>query len=96
MTPDPSLSPDQVNRIDLLSSIDRELIDSQLQENCTDSWRKVARIVGETMLNRPVEFQNIPDVYFAERIYEMVTSGDLEFQGKIGYMRDCEVRKAAK
>ena len=92
MYPDPLLSSEQQVRIEQLSSREREVIDSQIRNNCSSNWRKVVRIVGETMSSRPNDFQGIPDVYFAKRIYKLVEMGDLEFQGKLGYMQVCEVR----
>ena len=38
----------------------------------------------------------LPDMFYAQRVYKLVEDGLLESQGRINYMRFCEVRIALK
>ena len=67
-------------------------IDAALLAECTASWRKVARVVGEVMLHHSERFPEISDGYFATRVAFLVSEGLLDSQGNLGYMRFSEVR----
>lgn len=96
MYPDPELTPDQKLFLEKLSHRDIERIDLKLLEHTSRTWRKVARIVGMFMEDQASDSQGIPDVYLASRIYALVESGTLDSQGKLGYMRYCEVRTTSR
>jgi len=95
MKPDNELTSDQELFLGKLSKNEIERIDAMLLEHTSKTWRKVARVVGMFMENQASELRDIPDIYLASRVYVLVDSGALEFQGMLGYMRYCEVRKAS-
>jgi hypothetical protein len=68
-------------------------IDNALVAHTCGSWRKVARVVGTTMLELPTREPGIPDVFYAHRIRQLVAQGLLEAQGDLSRMRASEVRR---
>jgi len=92
-TPDPSLTKQQLARIDALPKAVVIEIDRLLLAACTNRWQKVARVVGETMLQRQVpELRGIPDIYYALRVRKFVAEGTLELESDYINMRYSEVR----
>lgn len=93
--PDPPLSPEEQARVATLTKADIEAIDQALLSNATNRWRKVAMVVGLTMSNYPNPRPGIPDLFYAERVRQLVARGRLESQGNLSYMRFSEVRLSA-
>ena len=67
-------------------------IDQALIANATDQWRKVALVVGVTMLGQPNRVSGIPDIFYSQRLRKLAEEGQLEFQGDLAFMRYSEVR----
>lgn len=93
--PDGDLSPEEQARVDLLTLDELKAIDEAILANCSVQFQKVARVVGAVMnLNAAIN-KHIPDVFYAQRLYQLVDNGKLTSQGRLGYMRYCEVRLAS-
>ncbi len=90
--PYPPLNPNQQALVDKLNSEQVEEIDILLIQNASRHWRKVAMLIGKTMMELENKFVGIPDIYYADRIKYLVESGQLEAQGNLNYMRFSEVR----
>ena len=90
--PDGDLTPDQVELVEQLTDAEIQAIDDALLANTSDKWRKVARVVGTTMMELPNRVEGIPDVYYSQRVQKLVKDGLLESQGNLSYMRYSEVR----
>jgi len=91
---DRPLSVEQQKFVSELSLEDIQKIDETLLLNTSLHWRKVAMIIGSTMVvGFKNEYQNIPDIYFSQRIAYLVKMGKLESQGDLRRMRYSEVRK---
>jgi hypothetical protein len=82
----------EAKRIRALTSAQVSAIDAVLISFAHHEWRKVARVVGSTMLQLRESMPGLPDVYYALRIAELVRSGKLEAQGDLRRMRFSEVR----
>jgi hypothetical protein len=93
---DPEMTPEEKERVKQLSAADIQLIDQTLLSNASHEWRKVARIVGVTMLAQENKMAGIPDVYYAQRIIYLVGHGFFESQGNLKRMRFSEVRLVNK
>ena len=91
--PDSELSEKQTKAVQKLTPTQVEHIDGVLLNNTDDNWRKIARVVGSSMLELQNQYQGIPDIYFAQRVRKMVLGGTLESQGNIDRMRYSEVRR---
>jgi hypothetical protein len=93
-TPDPDgdLSDEQQARVDQLSDEELRKIDDALLSYCSFQYRKVARVVGTILMERDESYKGIPDIFYSQRVTKLVESGRLEHQGRLGYMRFCEVR----
>ena len=87
------LSEDQKNRIKSLVPSDIEEIDEQLLKNAGRKWRKVAMVVGLTMTEFNKKYSGIPDLFFAQRVKELVNTGLLQSKGNLDHMRFSEVKK---
>ena len=94
--PDPPLTKEQLALVNKLSEIDIKRIDKILLSNACHYWRKVARVVGTTMMELPERIPGIPDIYYAQRIRHLIEEGKLESQGNLDYMRYSEVRLPSK
>ncbi len=94
--PDPPLTKEQIALVNKLNEIDIKRIDKALLSNACQFWRKVARVVGTTMMEFPERIKGIPDIYYAQRIRHLVEEGKLESQGNLAYMRYSEVRLPSK
>ena len=92
--PDPTLTAQQQATVDQLTESELKAIDKALLSNATDRWRKVAMVIGSTMMHLPDRVPGIPDVFYAERVRKLVEHGLLESQGNLTYMRFSEVRLA--
>ena len=91
--PDGPLTPEQQSVVEKLSPADLEKIDEGLLANCCDRWRKVARVVGTTMMSdSQYRYENVPDVFYSQRVKALVDAGSLESQGNLDFMRYSEVR----
>ena len=53
----------------------------------------MAMVVGSAMMEAKNKYQGVPDLYFAQRIRELVANGTLESQGFLANMRYSEVRR---
>lgn len=90
--PDGELSEDQQARVDQLSIDELRSIDEGLLSHCSSQFRKVARVVGSVMMERDENYEGIPDIFYAQRVTKLVECGRLEHEGRLGYMRRCEIR----
>jgi hypothetical protein len=73
--------------LDLLRRIDAALLSHARKTN-----RKVAMLVGLTMMDTTLRVPGLPDVFYAQRIGMLVDKGILVAEGSLGHMRYCEVR----
>ena len=91
--PDGPLTPEQVAVVERLSRDDIAKIDEGLISNCCDRWRKVAMVVGTTMTGGSTHrYEDVPDVFYSQRVKALVEKGLLESQGNLDFMRYSEVR----
>lgn len=89
---DPGLTVEQQERVRKLTQQQVSEIDSALLSQASPQWRKVARVVCSAMLQLKGRYVGIPDVYYAKRVAELVSSGVFESQGNLRRMRFSEVR----
>ena len=90
--PDPELTAEQIELAKKLSPQDLKQIDNLLISEACKHWRKVARIVGFTMSKIPERIYGLPDVFYSQRVKELVKQGKLESAGNLDYMRYSEVK----
>ena len=75
------------------SRISDEEIDRMLLANMTQLGRKVARVVGTTMLQiDPAKRIGLNDLYFARRVSLLAEKGFIEYEGNLNFIGRCEVR----
>jgi hypothetical protein len=67
-------------------------VDEAVMGNTLERWRRMAMVVATTM-NETDRWPELPDVFFADRVRALVADGRLEYQGDLGHMRYCEVRR---
>ncbi|MEW8185904.1 MAG: DUF3658 domain-containing protein [Candidatus Thiodiazotropha endolucinida] len=93
MEPDGKLTPEQEQLVGQLTAEEVLEIDVALLSNASDKWRKVAKVVAMTMLELLPRINEIPDIYFSQRIRKLVGNKQLEARGNLSYMGYSEVRK---
>jgi hypothetical protein len=91
--PDPPLTPEEQAKVSALTAEQLQTIDAALLVYVVPSWRKVARVVGSAMMDLDGKIEDIPDIFYAERVRELVRSGIIESQGNLMFMRYSEVRR---
>ena len=89
---DPELDPQDHVAISALTPLDVEAIDQAILSHCQHQWRKVALVVAMTYLAYRDRYPDIPDLYYAMRVRELVADGPIEAQGDLRRMRSSEVR----
>ena len=90
--PDGPMSPEQAAVAASLSPEMVAKIDTALMSHARSRERKVAMIVGLTMMQPEVRVPGLPDLYYAERVKHLVKAGKLIAEGNLDYMRYSEVR----
>jgi hypothetical protein len=91
-TPDPPLSPEQARVAASLSAEFVAAIDAELLSHARPRNRKVAMLVGMAMGNPNVRAPGLPDLFYAQRVRELVAKGHLVAEGNLDFMRYSEVR----
>jgi hypothetical protein len=92
ITPDGPLTPEEQAAADALSLDLLRRIDAALLSHARKTNRKVAMLVGLTMMDPSLRAPGLPDVFYAQRIRMLVDKGLLVAEGSLGYMRYSEVR----
>jgi len=85
-------TPEEEAQVRLLTATDLQRIDECLLSHTSHQWRKVARVIGQTMLVLGREFPAIPDVIYRLRIKHLAESGVIESAGNLNRMRYSEIR----
>ena len=91
--PDGPLSPEELQLVENLTDAEVQAIDDALLANTSHRWRKVARVVGTTMMELSNGVEGIPDVIYSQRVQKLVKDGLLESREKLSSMRYSEVRR---
>lgn len=89
---DPPLTSEQEELVNKLMASEVENIDEALLSNISSYWKKVASVVGATMMDLENRVEGIPDVYYANRIIYLAEKGLIESQGNLRRMRFSEIR----
>jgi hypothetical protein len=69
-----------------------DCFDPLILERATTEWKKVARVVGETMGYNYEPFIQVGDVMLRSRVVDLVSEGKLLADGDPSDMRSCSVR----
>ncbi|MBV1909789.1 MAG: DUF3658 domain-containing protein [Kangiellaceae bacterium] len=91
---DSELTKEQLDLVSKLSEEQVEEIDIAILENIGKQWRKVAMVVAMTMNKIPNRVIGVPDVFYSQRIANLVRQGKLVSQGGLNRMRFTEVKLA--
>ena len=92
MDPDPEVTDEERQAVQSLGPEYVAQVDQILLSHAQQRWRKVAMLVGLTMMDAPDHWAGMPDVFYAERVRSLVEEGRLESEGNLRYMRYSEVR----
>ncbi|HWU70370.1 MAG TPA: DUF3658 domain-containing protein [Pseudoxanthomonas sp.] len=92
---DPPLDDQDLMAIAALTQDDLVAIDQALLANSGGEWKKVALVVSMAMDAHPDRYHDIPDIFYGQRVMELVASGELESQGNLRRMRFSEIRLAS-
>jgi len=71
---------------------DFDRIDELLLARVQERWRKVAFVIGRTMIEADDELSGVDDLLLAERIRCLALSGKIESRGDLGTLHDSEIR----
>lgn len=95
-TLDSELTKEQKELASLLTPDDLVLIDRILLSDASVQQRKVARLVGSACMWLKDVFPGLPDVFYSQRIANLVEEGYLESFGNLRRMRFSEVKLTDK
>ncbi len=87
-------TPEESAQMRRATAADAAAVDALILQSCTDRWRKVAMVVGNSLEEFDAKFPHLPYVYMPVRIIAMEQSGALDVQGDAMAMRFSEVRLA--
>jgi hypothetical protein len=87
------LDNEDMEAIAALSVSEVAAIDQAILSTLTDRWQKTAMIIGRAMYAYPDRFDDIPDVFYGQRVLQLASDGLLSSQGNLRRMRFSEVRK---
>ena len=90
--PDGPMTPDESA---IVSALDPEFVrkvDDALLSHAHTRSRKVAFIVGRTMMDTNLRLPGLSDLFYAGRVKALVKEGLLVAEGNLDYMRYSEVR----
>jgi pimeloyl-ACP methyl ester carboxylesterase len=90
--PDPPLDVEQSLRVSKLTQAELQEIDRELLAQASHDFRKVARVVGMAIGRLQGRIPDVPDIYYAQRVQNLVALGKLESEGNLKFMRLSEVR----
>ena len=97
LKPIPPLSKEQEAKVALLTDEELKIIDQGLLSNASTQWRKVARVVGSTMMyGSKARIDGIPDIFYAQRVHKLIENRKLEATGNLDYIGGSEVRLPSK
>lgn len=91
---DSALTKEQLDLVSKLSAEQVEEIDIMIIDNTAKQWRKVAMVVAMAMSKIPNRVAGVPDVFYSQRIANLVKQGKLVSQGDLNRMRFSEVKLA--
>ena len=89
-------TPEELAEMSLASAADAHAVDELILSKCTNTWRKVAMIVGSSLSEFDEKFEHLPYVYMPTRMVELVRAGKIEVQGNVFAMRASEIRLSGK
>ena len=75
-----------------LKPADLERIDSCLMSYISDQYKRVAFVIGQTMLELDGEYPALPDLFYTSRVKYLVATGVIEAVGDLNRIRFSEVR----
>jgi len=75
-----------------LKPTDFEPIDLCLMSYISSQYRKVAFVIGQTMLKLKDEYPDLPDMFYTSRIKHLAATGVIEAAGNLDRIRFSEVR----
>lgn len=78
--------------VSALTEDDITAIDDAILAEARVHWLKVAMVVAKAMDAYPGEYLEIPDLFYGQRVRELVLKGKLIAQGNVSRMRYSEVR----
>jgi hypothetical protein len=75
-----------------LVSAPMDYFDPSLLERATPEWKRVARVIGETMVYTDEPYMQVGDLMLRTRVSVLVNEGKLLADGDPGDMLTCQVR----
>lgn len=90
--PDEPMTPEAEAQARLLTGEQLQRIDECLLSHTSRQWRKVAYVIGRTLIELGPEFPDLPDGICSLRIKHLAESGAIEAAGNLGRMRYSEIR----
>jgi hypothetical protein len=86
------LNDEDTAAIAALTVADVAAIDQAILSALSPYWQKTALVVGRAMYAYPDKFDEIPDVFYGQRVLELASGGLIAVNGDLRRMRFSEVR----
>jgi hypothetical protein len=78
--------------IEALTDMDVAAIDEAILSLLSERWQKTALVVSKAMYAYPDKYDDIPDVFYGQRVVELASRGLLEANENVRQLRFSEVR----
>jgi len=90
--PDSDLTEEQTKFTNLLTKKQLKEIDNALLNHSQYTFMKVARVIGDAIMDKKVHIKGVPDIFYFKRILLLVERNKLEIKGNLKSMRNSEIR----
>lgn len=75
-----------------LSDSELSEVDTFILYHASSKWKKIAWLVGRSLIEFYERYPELPDVFYSERVRLLIKNKNFEFQGHLNNMRYCEVK----
>jgi hypothetical protein len=86
------LDDDDLLAIGALTDVDVAAIDQAILSMLSAHWQKTALVVSRAMYAYPDRYDDIPDVFYGQRVVELASKGLLDANGNLRRLRFSEIR----
>lgn len=79
-----------------LTDADVTAIDKAILSQLSDRWQKTALVVARAMSAYPGKYEDLPDVFYGQRVVALCSQGLMEADGNLRQFRFGEIRAVAR
>lgn len=86
------LDAEDLSAIESLTDMDVAAIDQAILSMLSAHWQKTALVISRAIYAYPDKYDDIPDVFYGERVVKLASKGLLAANGNLRRLRFSEIR----